>query len=291
MNAPEIAVAANTDEAALEENVATRPVTPVVEPEQPSAEGTRKGAFAKLFGRRTSKPIETGPVKEEKTDAIPFLAEADIPAWKNEPVPLTKAPDSNPRRSLFGTGLFGASDEKKNESAEASKKETHLAETNSPRPSTRDPRLFGLGEAGDPIPMPAPVPVEEKTAAPAFASAKPAAEVKKSTSAAAPESKSALRWDGTQLAGGTAAVPSAVNQLERELEMARKNGDNEKVAEVRAQTTRLLTYVGESQENGNVPVEGSELSDEWWALLKLKTQAKSLAKENAPTLVDSALAP
>lgn len=98
-----------------------------------------------------------------------------------------------------------------------------------------------------------------------------------------------LRWDGTRLAGGTAAVPDAVDQLEQNLAEA-QNGDPSKVAAVRADTNRLLQYVNDLRDEGTISVNG-ELSDEWWTLIKLKTQANALSRSNAPVMVDNTVEP
>ena len=126
-----------------------------------------------------------------------------------------------------------------------------------------------------PIPLPKPEPVKTQSVA-TVAKASPPVETK---------SGGGLRWDGTRLAGGTAAVPEAVNYLQKEYEAAER-GDGAKVAEVRQQTARLLDYVNTLRNDGVIPVDG-ELSDEWWSLIKLKTQANALSRTNAPALVDT----
>lgn len=119
----------------------------------------------------------------------------------------------------------------------------------------------------EPLPIPAP----ESVAAPQVA----AAEAK------------GLRWDGNRLAGGTSAVPDAVNYLEGELRSAQSGNSAEKVVQVRNETNRLLQYVNQLREDGTIPMNGP-LSDEWWTLIKLKTQANAISRNAAPVMVDSA---
>ncbi|MCP5550092.1 MAG: type II and III secretion system protein [Akkermansiaceae bacterium] len=107
-------------------------------------------------------------------------------------------------------------------------------------------------------PAPAPMPVK-KAAAPASAPAAPA---------------KGIDWKGDQLAGGAEAVPGAVAYLQQELEKATTSGGKD-ADKVFAQSDRLLRYINDLRDSGQVPVEG-QLSDEWWSLLTVKTKAQGL---------------
>lgn len=96
-------------------------------------------------------------------------------------------------------------------------------------------------------------------------------------------SPGAIRWDGGALAGGVSAIPAAVGQLQRQLAAAK---GTPAVGEVAVQTDRLLDYMNRLRSDGALAVNGP-YSDEWWTLIKLKTQANALARGSGGVLVDS----
>ncbi len=197
----------------------------------------------------------------------PLAVTEPTPAWE------TPAPATNEKSGLFARIFHGGKNREQIETGPVHHEAPEIVPLPTPAPAAPAPASGGahnpyqnLADV-DPLPMPAPGSVKTP---------------------AAPASKAkGLRWDGARLAGGTAAVPDAVNYLEGELQSARSQGDSTKIAQVRNDTNRLLQYVNQLREDGSIPMNG-QLSDEWWTLIKLKTQANAISREAAPVMVDSA---
>jgi hypothetical protein len=168
-------------------------------------------------------------------------------------------------------------------------------------------RMFKKKETGDArsgdravvTPVPAGTPAwEEPAMAPSIVEAAPAPKPRTAVTQpvemptpAAPEAKPAagggIRWDGGALAGGTQALPGAVSQLQKQLE---NPTGPETATEVAAQTHRLLDYMNQLRNEGTLPVSG-QYSDEWWTLIKLKTQANAMIRGSGANMVDTKTEP
>ncbi|MBL9154811.1 MAG: hypothetical protein JNK37_20185 [Verrucomicrobiales bacterium] len=122
--------------------------------------------------------------------------------------------------------------------------------------------------AAAPQPSPAPAPAS--------------APVIKPESAPAP-AKAGIRWDGGSLAGGASALPGAVNELQNRLQ---NPADPEAAADVASQANRLLSYMNELRADGTLAV-GGQYSDEWWTLIKIKTQANAMMRGSGTAVVES----
>ncbi len=208
--------------------------------------------------------------------AAPHANAERAPAWATapsaEPTPVS------PKSGGLFTKIFGKDGKRKPQDIPTGPVDGEAAEVvPAPAPASAPPATSMLADA-DPIPLPEPAAISAPSAA-----SEPA------PSAASGGSEEALRWDGSRLAGGTAAVPGAVARLEQELQAA-QNGETGKVAQVRSDTNRLLQYVNQLREDGEIPMNG-ELSDEWWTLIKLKTQANAISRSSAPAMVDSTVDP
>lgn len=108
----------------------------------------------------------------------------------------------------------------------------------------------------------------------------PAPRAAESASSATAVAANGIRWDGAKLAGGTQAIPGAVGYLQKELQ-----SNPAKAPEIAAQTHRLLDYMNELRDEGTLTV-GGEYSDDWWTLIKLKTQANAAVRASGSALVD-----
>ncbi|MCB1089906.1 MAG: hypothetical protein KDL87_00140 [Verrucomicrobiae bacterium] len=125
------------------------------------------------------------------------------------------------------------------------------------------------------LPIASAVPVAPMPAAPQPVSEMPAK--------SAVASKDPIRWDGGQLVGGAQALPAAVSHLQKQLE---NPSSAESATDVAAQTNRLLGYMNQLREDGSLSVNG-QYSDEWWTLIKLKTQANAMNRATGSAIVDT----
>jgi hypothetical protein len=124
-------------------------------------------------------------------------------------------------------------------------------------------------------------PVSKPGAAPAQLAAAPAMpQPTQVAPAPAIAAANGIRWDGGKLAGGAQSIPGAVGYLQKELQT-----NPAKANEIAAQTHRLLDYMNELRDEGTLTV-GGEYSDDWWTLIKLKTQANAAARASGAALVD-----
>lgn len=100
------------------------------------------------------------------------------------------------------------------------------------------------------------------------------------------EKEVGIRWDGTELVGGSDSVITAVSQLEKRYQAA-EDGEQVDIDSLTAETNRLLEYVNSLRDEARIPTDG-ELSDEWWDLIRLKTQFNALARDQATAVADLA---
>lgn len=276
---------------------------PVVVEASPVTE--KKGPLAKLFGKRKKlRGIITGPADEVgesspllSTEASMASATAELESVDGAPF----SPDETERKKGGDPRGFLAWRKKKPEAEVAEITVTEIAPVESlPAPNAGLPEEIARPEEGSltlvaaaPKPTSAPqqseegVGPEEASSAtrPAEEAVAPIREASVEPTAVEATRKGTLRWDGPRLIGGTEAVPSAVKGLEASYQAA-EDGSEVDVLALGAQANRLLDYVNLLRDEGEISLNG-KLSDEWWSLLKLKSQFQDLSRIQATSVVET----